>query len=321
MPDRVPQIAPPNDTGSPRILIPGGIGDAYWVMVKMEAFCCREGITEPPTVLILAESRSWDESRVRSLPFLDMVPFIRTADPCWIPVDPVDPRPQELHDIYVECREKQGRTCYPGFMGYEYFLSYNGIINSGNWIENADDLECNWYLPLTVSEGQERFMARCTRRYGKYMALYFSNFTEEMITKFPISKIIKAINQFVAQSGLTPVFIGAEWDLGWSYLREIILSVKGAVNLVGKTSLAQVFGAMRGAKLVVGYHCGLTNMAIMFRKPTALIWVRESFPPASPLAVAPPETRNTTYRPLFAEDLTVDRLVGTMNDLYGMADG
>lgn len=321
MPDRVPQIAPPNDTGSPRILIPGGIGDAYWVMVKLESFMRREGIVGKPTVLVLAETRSWDESRVRSLPFLEMVPFIRTSDPGWVPVDPVDPRPRELHDIYVECREKQGRTCYPGFMGYEYFLSYNGIINSGNWLEDADELECNWYLPLIVSDEQERFRARCIGKYGRYMALYFSNFTEEMLTKFSVGKITRAINRFVDRSGLTPVFIGAEWDLNWTYLKEIIGAVANAVNLVGRTSLEQVFGLIKGAELVSGYHSGLTNMAIMFRKPTSLIWVGESFPPASPLAVAPPETRNTTYRPLLAENLTVDRFVDTMMELHGAVDG
>jgi hypothetical protein len=233
-----------------------------------------------------------------------------------VPTDPFDPRPQALQDIYVECREKQGRTCYPGFMGYEYFLSYNGIINSGNWIEDADDLECNWHLPLIVSDEQEQFRSECSRRYGKYMTLYFSNFTDEMITKFPISKIIRSIKRIVRHTGLTPVFIGAEWDLGWPCLTEIIRGVRGAVNLVGKTTLAQVFGAMRGASLISGYHSGLTNIGVMFRRPTTLIWVGASFPPASPLAVAPPETRNTTYRPLMAEDLTIDRYVGVMRELY-----
>ena len=42
-----------------RIAVPSGIGDIYWIMTKLEAFCARNCITEKPTVQILADPGIW----------------------------------------------------------------------------------------------------------------------------------------------------------------------------------------------------------------------------------------------------------------------
>lgn len=320
----MPLVAGPNMTGTPRIVVPGGIGDVYWVMVKMEAFCQRENVVEPPEIIILADE-VWKSSQIRSAPFIDMIPFVTAGNPQTTPVDPVKPRPRCLQDIYDKCSSSNEQTVWPGFQGYEYFMCYNGVINSGHWLEE-DDLECNWYLPLKISEEQQQFQAECQDKYGPYAVFYFSligDFVTRNMTQFPIEDMAAGIRRFTEKSGLTPVFIGAWWDLRWPvpnsppYLSQLISKIPGAVNLVGQTTLDQAFGAMRGAELVGGYHCGLTNMAIMFGKKTVLLWAPERFPPATPLAVAPPETRNTTYIPLFTQGLTADKFAGTMAGLCG----
>lgn len=317
--DQVPQVAPPNVSGRPRVLIPAGVGDAYWVMVKLEAFCRREGISEKPTVIILAEANLWESARLRSAPFLRMVPFINIGDPPWLSVDPISPRPQFMQDIYDESRIRHGRSIFPGFMGYEYFISYNGMINTGHLLED-DELECNWYLPLRISEEQEQFRVKCVEDYGKYAAFYFSNFTDRILAQFSIAAIGESIRHFTNRSGLTPVFIGADWDLNYGPLRALMAAIPGSVNLVGKTSLDQVFGVMRGADIISGYHSGLPNIGIMFKKKTVLLWDYESFPSqVTPLAVAPPETRMRTYIPLDTAPLNIDKYVGVLTDLHGGA--
>jgi len=313
---QIPKVAPPNEMGGPRIVIPAGIGDAYWVMVKMEAFCRRHGITGKPRVLVLAEKNQWDLARLRSVPFLEMVPFIEVAQERWVSADPVEPRPQCLQEIYDESRIRHGRTVFPGFMGYEYFVSYNGLLNTGHWLED-DDLECNWHLPLRESESQRVARADAMSKYGPYAVFYFSNFTKRILRQFSVDKIVETLNHFVMQSGLTPLFVGSFWDLGWEPLGRIIKEVKGAVNLVGRTSLDEAFGLMKGASLISGYHCGLTNIGAAFGIKTVLIWDHKSFPRVTPLAVAPPETRKTTYVPLYAKGLTIDKYLGVMMDLCG----
>lgn len=291
-------------------------------MVKIEAFCRKMDIREKPEVVILA-NEVWESSQVRAVPLIDMIPFVTMADPQTTPMDPVNPRPACLHDIYVRCGSRHEQAIWPGFMGYEYFICYNGVINSGHWLEE-DDLECNWYLPLTISKEQSDYRDKCKEIYGRYAVFYFSivgDFVARNLKQFPLDKMAEGINKFCTKLGLTPVFIGAWWDLRWPlpdakpYLAQLISMIPGVVNLVGQTSLDQAFGVMRGAELVAGYHCGLTNMAVMFKKPTVLLWAPDRFPPATPLSVAPPETRNTTYVPLFTQGLSADTFSRTMEGL------
>lgn len=326
VPSDMPIVAAPNTDGVTRIVVPGGIGDVYWVMIKMEAFCKREGIKGKPAIIALADNSSWESSRIRSIPLLEMIPFVMVGDPPTVSLDPVSPRPQCLQEIYREIGGSCGRTVYPGFMGYEYLICYNGVINSGNWLEKVDDLECNWYLPLSISEEQRQFQIECSEKYGKYAVFYFSiigDFVSRNLHQFSLDKMAESIRNFTNSASLTPIFIGAWWDLRWpvpnspDYLQQLMSKIPGAVNIVGQTSLDQAFGVMRGAELVSGYHCGLTNMAIMFKKKTVLLWATDRFPKATPLAVAPPDTRMTTYIPLLTQDLTVDKFTGTMRDLYG----
>lgn len=322
----MPIIAPPNTTGIPRILVPGGIGDIYWIMVKMEAFCKHEGIKEKPEILILADRGLWESSTLRALPFLKMIPFIKTGEPPTALMFPEgQPKSKHLLGFYRKAGLEFGQMIWPEFLGYEYFISYNGLINTGHWLEKDDNLECNWYFSLKISDEQRQFENECKKKYGKYAVFYFSivgDFLTKNMAQFSLEKMAESINHFVNYTGLTPVFIGAWWDLKWpnprikNYLPILISKIPGAINLVGKTTLDKAFGVMCGAELVSGYHSGLTNMAIMFKKKTVLLWATDRFPSETPLAIAPPNTRNTTYIPLLTGDLTIDIYRKTMIDLY-----
>ena len=55
---------------APRILLPSGIGDIHWVLVKLQAFIQALGC--PPPELWIAD----DVARRRSLEFLRLVPWV-----------------------------------------------------------------------------------------------------------------------------------------------------------------------------------------------------------------------------------------------------
>jgi hypothetical protein len=306
-----------------RILVPTGIGDVYWVMTKLQSFCKKYGIVEKPAITILTDSDT--PGYLRTVPFLEMIPFIQIGELPTIALDPVKPRPEYIQKIYEELYTKNGRTVYPGLYGYDYFISYNGIINSGNWLESCDNLECNWDFDLLITEEQKQFKNECIEKYGKYAIFYWTfngNYIDYQLKQFSLVKIIESVQQIVSKLKLTPVFIGAYWDLQYNdFLTSLIQQIPNAVNLVGQTSLDQAFGAIRGSELVMGYHSGITNMAVAFKKKTVLLWPSSlpnahQWPVSIPLAVAPPETRNRTYCPLFTGDLTVDRMVKKATDLY-----
>jgi hypothetical protein len=323
----MPRVAPKNTTGVTRIVVPGGIGDVYWCMVKMESFLRSKGITEKPQIVVLSETEMWESSRDRAIPFLKMIPFIQLGHPLSTPVNPVKPQPKCLRAIYDEISLRCGRSVIPDFQGFEYLMCFNGVINTGHWLEKDDPLECNWYFPLLISEEQKQFESLCRKKYGKYAVFYFSLYGDYIrlnVNQFSLEKMGEGIRRFTSECGLTPVFVGAHWDKKWptphrwvDYLPQLLEMIPGAVDLVGETSLDQVFGVLRGAELISGYHCGLTNMGIVFKKPSVLLWATDRFPPNTSLAVAPPDTRMKTYIPLYTKNLTVDTYVGMMKSLIG----
>lgn len=311
------------DVGRTRILLPGGIGDVYWSLVKFQAFCKRKDITDPYVAFITTKpAEQYAGSEFRALDFLRMVPFVRIDEPYSVDARPT-PTPPWLNNLYREMWHGTRTSC-PGFMGYDDFLVYNSAITNGRLLEEVDDLECDWYFPLVVSMEQEDFRASCQRKYGKYAVYLWSfcggGYSEYHVEEFSIAAIAESIRRFTELSKLTPVFVGSWWDVnhGNTYLRDIIAATPNSVNLVGKTTVDQLFGVIRGSELVVGCHCGPTILATVFHKKTIILWAKSypMFAHTSRLAVSPPDTRFTNYWPVYTSGLTVNRFVGKMQELY-----
>lgn len=300
-----------------RILIPPGIGDAYWVLVKLQAFLQREGLGTPELTVICNSDKYGSEQR--SVPFLKMFPFVTVGTPGNVGHTHDDPVCNtSLQEILVEAYSEAGRTIFPGLLGFDYFISYNGQLNTGHWLEEVDvDLACDWFPKMVVSQEQEQFEKECILRFGKYVVFYWPFFGsfEWHTSEFSIDNITKAIQQFIAKTGLRPVFVGARAELEENDKLGVLMNeIPGAVNLVNTLSLGQAFGVLTGSQLVVGYHSGLTNMAVVFKKKTLLLW-SSRLPDSIAMACFPPETRNTTYHALFTKDLTVDTFVEKMEAL------
>lgn len=316
-------------TGRTRILLPCGIGDVYWSLVKLRAFCKRHDVKDIPYVAIVttAQEPKYDGSEYRSLEFLKMVPFVKLDTPPNKEAHP-KPEPKWLSDLYLEMWHGTKTNC-PGFMGYDYFLVYNGAITNGIFLEEIDDLECEWNFPMIVSDKQIQFQNECQKKYGKYVVYLWSfcggGYSKFHTDEFSVLKIIKSIQAFVALTNLTPVFVGSWWDTlhGNDYLKEIISAVSGSVDLVGKTDIDQLFGVIKGSEMVVGAHCGPTIMSTVFGKKTIILWSKSYplFKEKSPLVVAPPYARNETYWPVYTKGLTIDRFVNVMLELVGKVEG
>lgn len=308
-----------------RILLPCGIGDVYWSLVKFRAFCKHHNIKLPPKVAIITTTpeAKYAGSEYRSIEFLNMVPFVEVDDPPNQEAYPTKPAPRQLTRAYYEMWH--GNCTYrTNFLGYDYFLVYNCAITNGVFLEKIDSLECEWDFPLNVSEQQKDFQNECYKKYGPYVVFLWSfcggGYSNHHVKEFHPRKIIESTNRFVRETKCTPVFVGSWWDVkhGNDYLREIIASVLGAVDLVGKTNIDQLFGVIKGSEMVVGCHCGPTIMATAFHKKTIILWAKSYplFSKNSPLVIAPPETRGTTYWPLYTRGLTIKEFNDKMLRLY-----
>lgn len=296
-----------------RILVPPGIGDIYWTLVKLQAIQVQYGFTNPELTIVTYP----DERGI----FLRSVPYLKMFDSFTVPDVPTVPNAAGLQHIWDEAYSKKGRSIFENVMGYDYFIAYNGRINSGSWIEN-DEFACEWRPRM--SENAERAIRRSAAAWkssGRYAVMFwpFYGSYESHLLQFPLAGIVEALNNFVHKCKVTPIFIGSDWfnavNPGGVNL---INRIDGAVNAIGKLDLQDLFGLLQSAEIVLGYHSGITNMAAVFGTKTLLLW-DDYFPESTSLACVPPDVRGTTYRAVQTRNLTADAYFKSICLLYESA--
>jgi len=277
------------DQNRPTILVPPGIGDSYWSIVKLPAFLKERNLGLPEVSVVCPRAKSHN-GHLRAFPFLEMFPFLKAS---WNTVDRQD---KASRAIWKEAYAREGRTVFEGVLGFDYFLSYNGHLRVGKELEEIDELACDWHPPMWVSLEQEHFRETCQRTYGRYVVFYFvfQGTYRYWTDEFPITEVIRSVKTICASTGLRPVFAGGPWDAEDRQLATVLRAVPEAVNLLGKTTVQQLFGLLKGAELVVGYPSGLTIMSGTLGCKTLSIWNnyynRDFFWHA-----VPPDVRGVTY--------------------------
>lgn len=250
------------------ILLPPGIGDSYWSLIKLPALIEREKIGIPDIFVACNKEKKYNGHK-RAFPFIEMFPYIASTGVSLSTDNVVDKK------IWKEAYGEQGRTIFRDVLNCDYFVSYNGHLRVGERMDRIDpDLSCAWNPKMFVSLEQISFQKMCQEQFGKYIVFYFifggtyCYWTQQ----FPIKNIIGLIKKVILQTGCTPVFAGAVWDGEDNPLNEIKRSFPTAIDLVGKTSVQQLFGLLKGSQLVVGYPSGLTILSASMGIKTLTIW-------------------------------------------------
>lgn len=252
----------------PTILVPPGIGDSYWSIVKLESFLKSRKLGLPDVTVVCPKSKKHNGHQ-RAFPFLEMFPFL---NPSW---ETIDSREKKSMAIWKEAYAQEGRTIFENVLGYDYFISYNGHLRVGKELETIDPhLECNWQPKMFESLEQSYFRKACIERFGNYIVFYFifQGTYQYWTNEFPITEVAEYINKTVKKTGCRAVFTGGKWDAEDQSLNRVKALVPGHMDLVGKTSVAQLFGLVKGSQAVVGYPSGLTIMSAVLGVKTLCIW-------------------------------------------------
>ena len=298
-----------------RILVPPGIGDIYWTLVKLKAIQERYGFTNPELTIVTYP----DEHGIylRSIPYLEMFDSFTIATP------PTVPNAAGLQHIWDEAYSQKGKSIFENVMGYDYFIAYNGRVNSGGWIEN-DDFACEWRPKMSDdTEHLIKCSADMWRSDGSYAVMFwpFYGSYESHLSQFPMTSIVKVLNKFIRKYDVIPILVGADWfntvnPLSANFMNQL---ENGAINAIGRIpDLRNLFGLLHAAKIVLGYHSGITNMAAMFGTKTLLLW-DDYFPESTSYACVPPDVRGTTYRAVRTKNLTADVYFEMMCSFYESA--
>lgn len=273
-----------------KILMPPGIGDSYWSVIKLQSFLKREKLGLPDVYIACNREKEFS-AHTRAFPFLEMFPFLNSTGVTF------STPPQE--SLWQEAYKNKGRTIFKDVCGCDYFVSYNGHLRYGETMEQNDpDLECNWFPPMFVSLEQERFRKESLVKYGKYIVFYFvfQGTYKYWTEQFSVDRVIMSIKNILEKTGYVPVFAGAIWDReNDTLLKRVIKSVPAAyIDLTGQTTVEQLFGLIKGSQGVIGYPSGLTIMSAALKQKTLIIW-NDYYNKNFAWNSCPPSTKNKTY--------------------------
>jgi SAM-dependent methyltransferase len=296
-----------------KILVPPGMGDAYWSVVKLQSFMKsigREG--EIADVYVACnKDRKW-EGHKRAFPFLNLFPFLKSTGISFN-------TEQYPREIWLEAYRDAGRTVFKNMCGCDYFLSWNGQLGNGNPLDEVDwELECNWIPDMFESLEQTNYETYCKETYGKYIVFYFlfHGHYGHWQDEFGKNQMIASVNKICKETGHTPIFTGAVWDSEFEDQTKVIEGVPNAIDLRGETSVEQLFGLIKGSEVVVGYPSGLTIMSTVLKQKTIIIWndyYNKEFMKNS----CPPEVRNKTYFIVNTRGLTSKSLSTKVKEIIG----
>lgn len=300
-----------------KLLLPPGVGDVYWPLVKTQSFLEKEGVKGPVDVYVAAPRAKAYNSHARSFPFIEMFPFLHSTG---------EVKFARRSGMWKEAYLTQGRTIFRDVIDCDYFITWNGYLRAGKTLEEVDpEYECKWDLPRFISLEEDQFKSKCEKEYGDYIVFYFIfTGTNGLILKhFNLDDIANSIKEICEKTKCKPVIVGANWDNDDIDLGKLVKKLPGdAVNLIGETNIEQVFGLMRGSKAVVGMNSGITIMSAVFGVKTIMLiheylttnGVDRSFA----WNTLPPKTRGTTYFPEFADMIKperfIDRAISVINE-------
>lgn len=260
-----------------RILVPPGIGDIYWVMVKMQGFCKANRIKKPEIWIDAPNDKK------RSLQFVERIPFVtaggyHTSHNGVGPTEKLAGRKRRLgatdpirHEAYLEDK----RHAFRDFEGFDWFISVNGSINTGKSLyEIETDWETNWNFPLIITAGEQYYGKRFKSRVGQYVVCSFfdQGFYKRWLMKMPVKAIYQVLADIHDATGYKIVLTGADWDIRGINHSLMEMDNGRLLSMVGKTTLEEYFGILRNAKGCIGFPAGNTMLGPAFNTPTVLIW-------------------------------------------------
>lgn len=258
-----------------RILVLPGLGDIYWVAVGLQSFLQRQGVVDRPELWI------WDfDGRPRALDYVSRIPFV-TPGGYWT----------HTHEVpeFREAYHGPGRSVFPEFHGFDWFLSANGILKQGGTVEQAfPGCEIDWRFPLAPLEERPAprggFVGRkwqrgngLDREEHSYLVAFVSDhgMFRHWTRRWTDVACTRWLRQVQDESGLEVILTGSAWDRPFS---DRVARMGGITSLVGQTDYAEFESLFRGAAGCLGFCGGNTIFGTYLGIPTQIVWSRKQFP-------------------------------------------
>lgn len=239
-------------------LLPPGIGDSYWSLVKIPGFLKKLGQTSAD--IWVSDPK---DNRQRSLEWIRKIPWANAAGY----------REHSMKDrTFYEAYMQNGRYLFQNIAKCDYFLAFNGKMRFGADLDQIEPgWKSEWYPPLFRSLEERASEKRFQSIYGKYVIAYFveHGMYKGWLREMPVDAIVGAL-KLIRERGYQLVFMGAWWDE--KCLPAQLAKKCDGHDLTGKTSTEEMFALIRASQGVIGWPAGNTIMSVVLKKQTFMFW-------------------------------------------------
>lgn len=249
--------------------MPPGVGDLHWIMTKLESFKAKNNIQKLKVVVNL-EWMTQNNRHTYSLDYLELLPFIDSAE------SKVEKLPFEY-----ALAGGSGTPLFKNHGGCDYMIEFNSELEKGTkLLDILPGYDTNFNYPIVRPPEADEWAEGIKRSQGDKFAVIFTASTEgnDMWANrlWCPQDWVELVQRIHDQTKCRSVIVGGEWDK--SYAERVCQLDKAGVilDIVGQTSIAQLFALLRKANVVIAYNSGVVMMAVHFRTPTVAFWPIET---------------------------------------------
>jgi len=260
------RFTPPEGSSVVPFVLPQGIGDCMWALMKIKAIAG----DKPINVLLNGDANK--EVDRRSVPFLSRFPFIKSVNLLDVPILETGPK-----------NDEKGRYRYvpDGERGGYHFLIPNTVLERGERLETwLPEYPVDWAV---IDEfdwtGTERGsdVGDAATPFAAFYLGPESGHTEEGHNMGWLwePKHWVELGKRLTERGLNIAVVGAPYDRSfWENFVKAGVAEAGMVwmDLIGKMEIGETLAFLRKAKVVVSYQCGLGIMAHYMGVPVVTWW-------------------------------------------------
>lgn len=243
--------------GPLRILVPPGVGDIHWVLLRLRGLLKQSGnVAHKPIVTVCSGDPAYD----RAGDFLRCVPWISFGGY-------LDIRPKRW-SAFTTASFFHGKV-FTDMPGFDLFIAANKLVELGTPMDGIwpQAGRTDWDYPIEHAEqtieAPERFILA-----SFYKASFYADWWKASPPAEALLSIGKRLDDEKKPHKI--VLVGAKWDE--KVAAELRSAHHRVVDLTGKTSWSQLIWLKKRAAAMVGHPSGSPMIATQLGVPVVSIW-------------------------------------------------
>ena len=248
-----------------KLLLPPGLGDLHWCMLKLKPWIDRLGIA--PEVSIASN----DPSKNRAKGYVELLPFVRWGSYVDIRGD---------RDTFGRVFSKGEAVSHYRIGGetFDLYIGCNHCVHHGwqpeDWWKDVFGQGADYRYPIDFTRGgigsfdiglfDKPFVLVSFYRHG-----WYSDWGKHL----PPFKVIEQIRKRLPDHEI--VITGASWDVEFC---SAVAQRNRIRSIAGKTTVHELLMLAKMAEVWVGHAAGNGMLAAHLKTPTVLLWGRPPFP-------------------------------------------